>query len=206
MKALSGMDLNYQAEVKTASIPFSRWLSDYCRPEKFASSCELCPYYGKKWSCPPDMPKAAAYFAGMDTVYVIGVKVIYDEYAKLESEKSPEREQEIRNLTYEKAKRSLLFCLLELEKLFPGAKGIMAGGCMLCDPCERGKGRPCRFPDKMRYSYSGFGFDLGQIAKELLDTPLLWRTGGLPDYHLAIASLLTPKGVRLQLDSFAIKK
>lgn len=187
------MEEMFSTEVRTEPVPFERWLKEYCKGEKFAKACAECPYYGKRWSCPPDMPSVRDYFSGMETVFCIGVKVMYSEAAIRESEKSPEREEEIRTQTYEVVKKRMLRALLALETAFPGAKSIMAGGCLLCYRCAREYGRPCYHPDKMRYSYSGFGFDLGQIAAEVLGMPLLWRQGGLPRYHVAIASILMPQ-------------
>jgi hypothetical protein len=31
---------------------------------------------------------------------------------------------------------------------------------------------------------------LGKIAEEVLDMPLLWQNGGLPEYNVAVAAFL----------------
>lgn len=44
----------------------------------------------------------------------------------------------------------------------------------------------------MRYSFSAFGFDLGELARKELGLELLWAERGLPAYNAAIAAFLTP--------------
>lgn len=180
----------YQVEVQVKTLTVPEWLEKYCRPEKFVPLCRECPQYGKNWSCPPGMTTAEALAGDYRYVQVIGLKVKYDEQVLREAEHSPQRTEELRQETYEAAKKKLLQALLALEREFPGSKTIMAGGCTLCRTCARVQGEPCRYPEKMRYSYSGLGFDLGRISEELLGMPLLWQKRGLPAYTVAIASFL----------------
>lgn len=126
---------------------------------------------------------------------VIGLKVKYDEQVLREAEHSPQRTEELRQETYEAAKKKLLQALLALEREFPGSKTIMAGGCTLCRTCARVQGEPCRYPEKMRYSYSGLGFDLGRISEELLGMPLLVaekRPAGIHRCNCLISAQLMP--------------
>ena len=181
----------YQVEVQVKTLTVPEWLEKYCQPEKFVPLCRECPQYGKNWSCPPGMTTAAALAGGYRYVQVIGLKVKYDEQVLREAEHSPQRTEELRQETYEAAKKKMLQALLALEREFPGSTTIMAGGCTLCRTCARAKGEPCRYPEKMRYSYSGLGFDLGRISgSKLLGMPLLWQKRGLPAYTVAIASFL----------------
>lgn len=180
----------YQVEVQVKTLTVPEWLEKYCRPEKFVPLCRECPQYGKNWACPPGMMTAEKIAGDYRYVEVIGLKVRYDEQVRREAEASPERTEELRQETYEVAKRKMLYALLALEEEFPGSMTIMAGGCTLCVPCARAEGKTCRHPEKMRYSYSGLGFDLGKVAEELLEMPLLWLKKGLPEYNVAIASLL----------------
>lgn len=180
----------YKTEVRVAELPVSQWLSEYCFPDMFADACRACPDYGRVWSCPPGVPAAAETFAPFQTVRIVGVKVIYDGETRARCV-SPEATEELRAGTYGKVKRALLEALLELEKARPGAWTVAAGRCELCARCTRMDGLPCRSPERLRYSFSAFGFDLGRIAKELLDMELLWAEKGLPEYNVAIAAFLT---------------
>lgn len=196
-----GLERMYRTQVEVATLPVARWLEEYCRPERFASACEACPDYGRVWSCPPGVPAAQEAFAPYQRVHVVGVKVIYDEAVRAAAV-TPERTEELRQATYGKAKRVLLETLLELEKVLPGSWSVAAGRCELCPRCSRVDGLPCRMPERMRYSFSGFGFDLGRIAEELLGMELLWSPQGLPDYNVAVAAFLEksaePGGVELE--------
>ena len=85
---------------------------------------------------------------------VIGLKVKYDEQVLREAEHSPQRTEELRQETYEAAKKKMLQALLALEREFPGSTTIMAGGCTLCRTCARAKGEPCRDVYKRQVVFS----------------------------------------------------
>lgn len=180
----------YRIQVRVETVNVSEWLEKYCAPEKFLPLCKECPEHGKNWSCPPGVPDVKAFVRDYRYAQVIGLKVIYDEWVRQEAALSPEREEQLRQQTYGVAKKQLLHALLALEKAVPGSVTIMAGKCEICQRCARLDGANCRHPEMMRYSYSGLGFDLGRIAEEILQMPLLWQNGGLPEYNVAVAAFL----------------
>lgn len=90
----------------------------------------------------------AALAGGYRYVQVIGLKVKYDEQVLREAEHSPQRTEELRQETYEAAKKKMLQALLALEREFPGSTTIMAGGCTLCRTCARAKGESVPIPGK----------------------------------------------------------
>lgn len=180
----------FQTEVLVETLDVETWKKKYCDPERFVPLCRACPAYHTRWSCPPGLPPLDEIIGENKEVKIIGLKVIYDQEEKTRAMRSPEETQKVREETYTRVKRQLLEILLSIEKLMPGSVVIMAGGCLICPVCARVEGKPCRHPDKMRYSYSGLGFDLGRIAEEVLKVPLLWSRKGLPDYDVAIASFL----------------
>lgn len=176
-------------EVKVVTLPVSQWLEKYYRPEEFAHACELCPNYGNVWSCPALMQPAAQMLKPFSKVHLIGVKVVYRKET-LERTDTAQKADHVRENTYDKVKRQLLDAILQMEKELPGSWGLAAGECKLCQACARRQGLPCRHPDKMRYSFSGLGFDLTRIARELFGYELLWKPKGLPEYLVAIGALL----------------
>lgn len=181
----------YRTEVIVRSLPVSQWLEKYCFPGKYLDACKDCPDYGRAWSCPPGVPSAEEYLGGYRCVYIVGVKVIYDEAERRQAAVSPERAEQVRAASYGKVKKALLDALLGLEAAFPESRTIAAGRCEQCESCTRTQGLPCRKPGRMRYSFSAFGFDLTALAEELLGIKLLWASQGLPDYNAAIAAFLT---------------
>ncbi len=183
--------MQFQTEVIVKRISVRELLERYLDEAGLKDACNLCPSYGRTWSCPPHMPDAESYFSAYRDAYLIGVKVIYDpkEAAEIQSALQADRIQEE---TYEEVKRILLETLLAMEKLWPGTHSIHAGRCEQCIRCTRLDGKPCRKPERMRYTFSAFRFRLVDIAKEQLHTELKWSAEGLPAYHVAIGAFLVP--------------
>lgn len=180
----------FRTEVKTASLNVSRFLEEYCHPDRFCPLCQDCPDYGRVWSCPPGVPEARTLLAPFHTVHLTGVKVIYGPELRARAV-SPERTEHLRQESYGVVKRNVLKTLLCLEERCPGSLTIAAGRCELCRRCAREDGLPCYQPQRMRYSFSALGFDLTRISEELLGVPLVWASEGLPPYNMAIYAFLT---------------
>lgn len=181
----------YETKVSVATLPVEQWMRDFWRPEELAHSCEGCPDYGRVWSCPPGVPPADEAFRRFRTVHVIGIQVCYTAGTRAQAV-TPEETDRLREETYGKVKRGLLESLLALEGVCTGAWTVAAGRCELCRRCARQDGRPCPTPERMRYSFSAFRFDLGRMAEELLGVKLLWAAEGLPEYDVAMAAFLEP--------------
>ena len=181
----------YTTEVTVKAIPVAEWLSRYCFPGKFLDACKSCPDYAREWSCPPGLPGAMELLGGYRTAHIVGVKVLYDEAERARALRSPEAAETVRQESYGVVKKALLDALLAFEQVCPGSTTIAAGRCEQCDACTRPQGLPCRKPERMRYSFSAFGFDLTAIARELLGMELLWADQGLPAYNAAIAAFVT---------------
>lgn len=172
-------------------MPVGEWLSRYCFPELFREACRHCPEYNMNWSCPPGLPEAEALLGNYQTVYLVGVKIIYDQEQRARALRAPQDAETVRQGSYGVVKKALLEALLQLEEAVPGSYTVAAGRCEQCEKCSRIIGRVCRRPERLRYSFSAFGFDLTAIAEELLELRLLWADEGLPEYNVAIAAFLT---------------
>ncbi len=181
----------YQIAVRTKQIPVAQCLQTYCFPERFLPLCQACPEYEKNWSCPTGVPDAASYFAPYDTLTMIGVQVFYDEAMRAHTD--PDTVERLQQESYGKVKKILLETMLGLERACSQSMTIAAGRCEQCVRCSRLEGRACVKPERRRYSFSAFGFDLTAMARELLGIELLWSKTGLPEYHAAIAAFLTPR-------------
>lgn len=181
----------YTAHCTVQTILVDEFLRRYYAPEKFADSCSGCPSYHKVWSCPPGLPDTAAFFQPFSRLLLIGVKVTYSDRLQKEAS-TPDRIDSLRAQSYGAVKKILLETQLGLERALPGSMSIAAGRCEQCECCTREQGLPCRRPERMRYSFSGFRIDLSALADEQLHMPLLWSADGLPPYNVAIAGLLLP--------------
>ena len=181
----------YTTEVTVKAIPVADWLSKYCAQGENLDACRACPDYGQVWSCPPGLPGARELLGGFQTAHIVGVRVIYDAAERARALRSPGEAEAVRQESYGKVKKALMDALLALEQVCPGATTIAAGRCEQCDECTRPYGQPCRKPERLRYSFSAFGFNLTAIARDLLDMELLWADKGLPEYQAAIAAFVT---------------
>ena len=181
----------YTTEVRVKALPVKEWLSRYCFPDRFRDACRACPDYGRNWSCPPGVPPAEELLRGCRTVCLIGVKVVYDQAQRDRALASPEAADQVREASYGVVKKALLEALLQLEQAVPGACTVAAGRCEQCEKCSRIDGQPCRRLERLRYSFSAFGFDLTAIARDQLGLELLWTKEGLPEYNVAVAAFVT---------------
>lgn len=180
--------MQYQTEVFVKKISKDRLFQEYRMKEASSESCRLCPNYGKVWSCPPGVPEPLCYLEPYETVFLTAVKVAYSDSVR-NGVKSPEQAEEVRQESYEQVKKEILRRLIEAEKEYPGSKMLGAGRCILCEHCAREEGKPCRFPEKRRYSITSFGFDFSKMLQEILGIPLQWSSDGLPEYDVAVAAL-----------------
>lgn len=165
-------------------------MDKYCKPEVFIESCKLCPSYGKRWSCPPDLKPTPTILDGYSTVVLSAVKVNYPEADVARSKAMTQEERLLfSEETYGVVKQTLNDAMLAMEKIFPGSMSIAAGECKRCKVCAREEGKPCRYPDKMRYSFSALGFDITNMVKDTMNLELLWSSDSIPEYIVAAAAL-----------------
>lgn len=185
-----GKSMQYTTEVLMNKMPAKELYDKFCRPQEFLPQCKECPDYGRVWSCPPGIPNPDV-FTQYKYAVIIGVKLIYSPEELAKAEKSPADTEMVRAGSYGKVKKKVFKTLLNLEKLSPPSYTISAGRCELCERCARRDGLICRNPWALRYSFSAYGFDIGQISEQLLGVKLCWADKGLPPYNMAIYAFLT---------------
>ena len=95
------------------------------------------------WSCPPGVPTAEELLGDYRTVYLIGVKVCYDQEQRSAALASPKAADLVRSESYGVVKKALLEVLLNLEQMVPGSYTVAAGRCEQCEKCSRIIGRIC---------------------------------------------------------------
>lgn len=181
--------MEYSISVSTKRIALQKCLQDFYFPGRFLHLCEACPDYNRRWSCPPDLPNTRELLAEYTDLTLIGVQVFYD--AQMRAQTDPKKVERLRQESYGQMKKVLLEALLGMEQAFGPSLCIAAGRCEQCARCSRVQGLPCRKPERMRYSFSGLGFDLTHMAKALLQIDLLWDSQRLPTYDVALAAICT---------------
>lgn len=181
----------YTTKRYTATIPVSDYLDGYVDVDTFLECCRACPNYDGKWSCPSYDFDVIEYWKRYQTLDLTAVKIIFNEdYAGKEF---PEEEiQRITDASVMEMKRELSKELLLREKDVPGSISLSAGSCILCkDGCSRKEGKPCRFPDKMRYSIESLGGNVGLTISKLMGIELEWiESGKLPHHFVLVCGLL----------------
>lgn len=182
-------------EIFTEFVDKDSLLGEYLRTGASGDDCRLCPYYGKRWSCPPGLPDIRSYLERYESACIIVLKVNYGEALREEAGRDARTAAEIRERYYESAKAELLQKLLQMERLLPGSKLLGAGRCILCSSCAREAGKPCRNPRLRRYSITGFGIDFTKLLREKFGLPMLWAASGLPQYDVAVSALFLPEKI-----------
>lgn len=181
----------YHTEIYIKPSTIEELKNNFLDIEKFEGFCKQCRNYGKLWSCPPYNFSIEKYVDRYKYVYIIGVKIVFDE----DTLSSINTKEKISNYTTETLhfmKNKIMNEMLKLEKLYPNSTSLSAGGCNLCENCSKLKNVQCVHPDLMRYSLESLGFDVGGVSSKLLNFELKWATETrLPDYFSLIAGIMT---------------
>ena len=182
---------NFQAEVSV-----EEYLKECVDVPTFLECCKTgCSNYGKLWCCPPytfDVEKD--YWAKYKTFWIMGRKL----YLPRELTSQTYTGKEEWKVTEEfliPYKEELEEEILKEEQQNPGSVSLSSGACLQCKraECARVSGKPCRFPDKMRYSIESLGGNVGKTVTKYLHQELLWvEEGKLPEYFMLIYGLLLP--------------
>ncbi|WP_298594523.1 DUF2284 domain-containing protein [uncultured Mitsuokella sp.] len=197
--------MTYITEYRKSAMPLPGFRQKYQDREKYMTYCRECPNYGTVWSCPPLSFEVEEYLSGFAWVNILCAKIILSDRTIAEAD-TPEK---IKSVGWEMllaVKLGMEEKLRHLEKALPGSVSLSSGSCNLCSACSRKDGKPCRQPDKMRYSLDAFGFDLSAITKDMFAIDILWCKDRLPDYFTLIHGILTKDEMPADLwDSLGLK-
>lgn len=182
--------MEYTTEMKEADIASADYVEKYVRADEFIKYCRACPNFGRIWSCPEYDFDTRDYFRKHRMLKVIGMKIIY---SPEDREKTYTRDEmmEVIAGSMRVERKAFDRYLRKLEEE-TGGTALNAGSCILCpEGCTRPEGKPCRFPDKRRYSLESLGADITATIGDLLGIELKWdREGKLPEYYTLVAGLL----------------
>ncbi|MDR2423537.1 MAG: DUF2284 domain-containing protein [Prevotellaceae bacterium] len=188
---------------KVSHIAAETGLKDYIRNyqdiDKFIVYCKQCDRYNACWSCPPFDFDTSEAISTYNTAYIIGTKVLLDSNV-IKENTGWERCTKITYHIIEEIRRDLDKKLLSLEHAFPGSRAFFAGTCHICpkDECNRIKGKPCVFPERIRPSLESFGFDMAKTAAELLNIEMKWSLNGiLPEYFTLVSGLFSTNNINI---------
>lgn len=153
--------------------------------ELFLNLCKNgCKNFSKKYCCPPMSPDFKSYVKGYDKLLVLlmaaGLDQLngfgYKDYHKLRIGNAvlkPRTEKIMRNM----------------ERKF-STRFLSTGACRLCKPCRLKLKKPCRYPEKRRYSMESLGVDCNYLSHKLFNMPLLWyKHSKAPEYTCVLCAL-----------------
>ena len=181
---------NFQAD-----ILIEEYLRECVDVPTFLEFCKECSNYGRLWCCPPytfDVEKD--YWDKYRTIRIMGRKL----YLPKELTGRSYTQNEEWKITEEfliPYKAQLEEEILLEEKKNPGSVSLSSGACLHCEraECARLADKPCRFPNKMRYSIESLGGNVGKTVTKYLHQELQWvEEGKLPEYFMLIYGLLIP--------------
>lgn len=183
----------YKTEKITGKLDMSTYIEDYVNVEEFLEYCKACDSYNEIWSCPEYDFNVMDYWRKYDYIHIIGNKIIFDDEV-VEMERTPEELEKFIGVVLNEEKQKLAEILYEAETRYPGSISLSAGSCHLCEICERVDEKPCKYPDKMRYSMESLGANVGKTCSKLLRIELLWaEENKLPKYFVLISALLAKR-------------
>lgn len=181
----------YRIENYESEISVKEYVENFVDVETFLEACKNCPNYQQVWSCPGYDFDVLEYWNRHEHLKVYAHKIIFEpEY--LEKTYTSEELNEILQKVLKEEKQKLSDRMFEEEKKYPGSISLSAGSCGFCkEGCTRPQGKPCRFPEQMRYSIESLGGNVGMTIERLMGLELEWmEEGKLPTHFILVNGLL----------------
>lgn len=175
------------------SIPVAEYLEGFVDIPTFLEACKACPNYNQVWSCPPYAFDVEEYWKKYEKLELLAAQILFEE-AYTERLYTKEELEGILQQVLPVEKQRLTEELMEREKESSGSISLSAGSCQQCrEGCTKPEGKPCRFPDKMRYSLESLGGNVGLTLQKLFGIELEWmEEGKLPHHFVLVMGLLIP--------------
>ncbi len=173
--------MTYKIERFTAEIRIEHFMEKFFEGETVLQKCRECSGFAQTWSCPDFDFDTADYWRRFNTYQVICDRI------SMEGVQSPEEAQQ--RLFAEKPRFNEE--MLALEKTCPSSEALYAEECDQCKVCARLSGKPCRFPQIMRYSIESLGGCGVKLVENLFGFKILWSDGtSVPAYYVLLGGLL----------------
>lgn len=137
--------------------------------DRFRAYCEdnVCGFYGKCWSCPPDIGEINVLIAQLRNFnHIMMYQVISPVKDYSDTEGMNAAGKKLSDISQKL--QAVLRTFLKKPFLHLG------GSCRLCPECAKIFNEPCRYPDKMLPSLSAYGVD---VCKTCEGTSLTYWNG-----------------------------
>lgn len=184
--------MNYTTQRYEAMVSVDEYMETCVNVSEFLEYCRQCDNYKKTWSCPSFDFDPEDYWRQYRTFRIIGIKILVPENIRERTWSKEERAELMEEMLW-REKKQLTEELFSLEKELPGSISLSAGSCMICGPgkCARSEGKPCRFPEQLRYSIEALGGNVGLTVTKYLGQELQWiEEGRMPEHFVLVCGLL----------------
>ncbi len=161
-------------EINLSDIVFDPKVQTYCVNPNFK-----CPSYGHSWACPPVAPYLEKDISQYTKFYLIYSILDLNEYIKKQKSKHPKKSKKriknklfMNNFLRDKLEEEI-YIFIETYQYSYNEKFILWDGfCRICfNEVDRGctydSGKPCRYPNKKRYSMEAIGIDVTETVQRL---------------------------------------
>jgi predicted metal-binding protein len=161
-------------EITLGDIIFDPKVQTYC-----VSPSYTCPSYGHSWACPPEAPYLEATVSKFNRFFLIYYELDLNNYIKdIKEEKPNLNEKNIKNELYNgkflrnKLETEIFLFLENYQDLYEEKLILWDGFCRVClnktdKGCTYDSGKPCRYPDKKRYSMEATGIAVTEMVNNL---------------------------------------
>ena len=178
----------YSCTTLERTVPLEDFRRDLVDVPRFLGYCLDCPNHGRYWSCPPFDFDPEEIWARYGALLLYARKLVFSKDRLFPGERRAFEEREL-----PKIKGAMARELLDRESRTPGSLALFPGRCDGCPVCARVEGKPCRFPEKMRYSIEALGGDCGGAIERYFNETLQWASGDrLPEQIILLGGLLIP--------------
>ena len=178
----------YTSRTLTRTVPLEEFRRDLVDAPRFLGYCLDCPNSGRYWSCPPYGFDPMDIWARFDKLLLTVRKVTFSKNRLFPGTRRAFEAQELPRI-----KEAMARELLSMETEHPGSLALFPGRCDWCPVCARAEGKPCRSPERMRYSIESLGGDCGGALDRYFGESLQWARGDrLPERLLLLGGLLLP--------------
>lgn len=179
----------YHCEIQKRRVPLIEFRRNLVNVPRFSGYCQDCPNFGQTWSCPPFDFDPMELWERYEGLLLFVYKVTFPKERLFPGERRAFERDELPRIKAAMARE-----LLSLEAANPGSLALFGGRCTWCPVCARVEGKPCRMPDRMRYSIEALGGDCGGALERYFGETLQWAQGNrLPEQLLFLGGVLLPQ-------------
>lgn len=191
------MGSKYRTETMEISVSVEEYLENCVAVDEFLEFCKECPGFNNSWACPPFAFDAESYWKSYQTLKLFAVKLIFPKILHQKEIPFDERQKQMEDMIGQE-KKKLTEQLFRMEKQIEGSVALSAGSCQFCENgCAKREGRPCRYPEQLRYSIEALGGNVGLTARKYFKQEPEWiEEGELPHTFLLICGLLEGRPVK----------